>query len=82
MIAQYLNKNPVSLFIWKESYKIPVNFDDPLENQVLLFSFVDENMHLMNITLEGKDKLRMFTQMVDLDQVEGVKNYTIEILME
>ena len=36
----------------------------------------------MNITLEGRDELEKFTQMVDLNQSEGVKNFTIEILMD
>ena len=36
----------------------------------------------MNITLQGKEKLKKFTRIVDLEQVEGVKNFTIEILMD
>lgn len=36
----------------------------------------------MNITLLGSDKMRKFTEMVDYNQTETVKNFTIEILMD
>ena len=60
MIEDYLNSNPVSLFQWQEKFGIPVDFETPLENEVLLFSFVDENSHLMNITITGDWDMRTF----------------------
>ena len=62
MIQKYLNRVPVSLFQWKEMFIIPINFEEPFENEVLLFSFTDENRHLMNISLIDGDKSKKFTQ--------------------
>ena len=67
MIREYLNRNPVSLYEWKDEFPIPVNFETPFKNKVLMFEFVDENRHLMNITLIGNKTLKSFTEITDLD---------------
>ena len=46
-----------------------------------MFSFVDENRHLMNITLTDSYELRWFTEIIDYNQTETVKDFSIEILM-
>ena len=58
-----------------------INFKEPFENEVLLFSFTDENRHLMNISLIDGDKSKKFTLYTNIDQVEKVKNFTIKSLM-
>ena len=42
-------------------------------------SFGDANKHLINVTCLGNETMLKFAVFQELEQVEGVKNYSIEV---